>query len=46
MLSLLLSDDALDNFISLQGKKRKDTICIVLADETRDAPKVQMNKRT
>lgn len=45
MLSLLfLSADALDNFISLQGKKRKDTICIVLADETCEEPKVRMNK--
>ncbi|ONM04939.1 hypothetical protein ZEAMMB73_Zm00001d032371 [Zea mays] len=39
----------LDNFIQcvkapIQGKKRKDTICIVLADETCEEPKVQMNK--
>jgi transitional endoplasmic reticulum ATPase len=29
---------------SLQGKKRKDTICIVLADDTCEEPKVRMNK--
>lgn len=28
----------------LQGKKRKDTICIALADETCDEPKIRMNK--
>ena len=28
----------------LQGKKRKDTICIVLADDTCEEPKVRMNK--
>ena len=31
----------LDNF---QGKKRKDTICIALADETCEEPKIRMNK--
>ncbi|GJT47006.1 cell division control protein 48 homolog E [Tanacetum coccineum] len=30
--------------ILLKGKKRKDTICIVLADDTCDEPKIQMNK--
>lgn len=29
---------------SLQGKKRKDTVCIVLADDTCDEPKIRMNK--
>jgi transitional endoplasmic reticulum ATPase len=28
----------------IQGKKRKDTICIVLADESCEEPKVCMNK--
>jgi transitional endoplasmic reticulum ATPase len=27
-----------------QGKKRKDTVCIVLADDTCDEPKIRMNK--
>lgn len=27
-----------------QGKKRKDTICIALADDTCDEPKIRMNK--
>lgn len=27
-----------------QGKKRKDTICIALADETCEEPKIRMNK--
>lgn len=27
-----------------QGKKRKDTVCIVLTDETVDESKVRMNK--
>lgn len=31
-------------FLTLQGKKRKDTVCIVLADETCDEPKIRMNK--
>ncbi|KAF8396532.1 hypothetical protein HHK36_018156 [Tetracentron sinense] len=30
--------------ILIKGKKRKDTICIVLADETCDEPKIRMNK--
>ena len=28
----------------LQGKKRKDTVCIVLADDTYEKPKIRMNK--
>lgn len=28
----------------MQGKKRKDTVCIVLADELCEEPKVRMNK--
>lgn len=28
----------------LQGKKRKDTVCIVLADDTCDEHKIKMNK--
>lgn len=28
----------------MQGKKRKDTVCIVLADEQCEEPKVRMNK--
>jgi len=27
-----------------QGKKRKDTVCIALADETCEEPKIRMNK--
>ncbi|ONM06234.1 Cell division control protein 48 homolog D [Zea mays] len=30
--------------VLLKGKKRKDTVCIVLADETCEEPKVRMNK--
>ena len=30
--------------LALQGKKRKDTICIVLADETVDESKIRINK--
>ncbi|KAJ9559442.1 LOW QUALITY PROTEIN: hypothetical protein OSB04_014056 [Centaurea solstitialis] len=30
--------------ILIKGKKRKDTICIALADETCDEPKIRMNK--
>ncbi|KAG5126192.1 hypothetical protein JHK82_027027 [Glycine max] len=30
--------------ILLKGKKRKDTICIALADETCEEPKIRMNK--
>nr|CAB3497060.1 unnamed protein product [Digitaria exilis] len=30
--------------VLLKGKKRKDTICIVLADETCEEPKIRMNK--
>ena len=29
---------------NFQGKKRKDTICIALADDTCDEPKIRMNK--
>lgn len=29
---------------AVQGKKRKDTVCIVLADEQCEEPKVRMNK--
>ncbi|KAF9623014.1 hypothetical protein IFM89_035995 [Coptis chinensis] len=32
------------DFASAQGKKRKDTICIALTDETCDEPKIRMNK--
>ena len=28
----------------VQGKKRKDTICIALADDSCDEPKIRMNK--
>lgn len=28
----------------LQRKKKKDTVCIALADETYDEPKIKMNK--
>ena len=30
--------------ISLQGKKRKDTVCIVLADDTVEEAKIRLNK--
>ena len=29
---------------SLQGKKRKDTVCIVLADESVEEARIRMNK--
>lgn len=29
---------------ALQGKKRKDAICIVIADDTCEEPKVRMKK--
>lgn len=32
------------NKLDFQGKKRKDTVCIALADETCDEPKIRMNK--
>ena len=28
----------------VQGKKRKDTVCIVLGDDTCEEPKIRMNK--
>uniref|UniRef100_A0A061QXF2 Transitional endoplasmic reticulum ATPase n=1 Tax=Tetraselmis sp. GSL018 TaxID=582737 RepID=A0A061QXF2_9CHLO len=30
--------------VLLKGKKRRDTVCIVLADDTCDAPKIRINK--
>lgn len=30
--------------VLIKGKKRKDTVCIVLADDTCDEPKIRMNK--
>mmetsp|Transcript_2390 Transcript_2390/g.6785 ORF Transcript_2390/g.6785 Transcript_2390/m.6785 type:complete len:813 (-) Transcript_2390:537-2975(-) len=30
--------------VLIKGKKRKDTVCIVLADETCEQPKIRMNK--
>ena len=30
--------------IHIQGKKRKDTVCIVLTDDTVDESKIRMNK--
>lgn len=30
--------------LDLQGKKRKDTVCIALADETCEEPRIRMNK--
>ncbi|KAK6152380.1 hypothetical protein DH2020_015015 [Rehmannia glutinosa] len=30
--------------ILIKGKKRKDTVCLTLADETCDQPKIRMNK--
>ena len=32
------------NFFIIQGKKRRDTICIVLADDTCEDHKIRMNK--
>lgn len=29
---------------TLQGKKRKDTVCIVLADDTCEEPKIRLNR--
>lgn len=31
-------------FCLIQGKKRRDTICIVLADEQCEVPKIRLNK--
>eukprot|EP00964_Phaeocystis_antarctica_P041584 scaffold23779_cov55-Phaeocystis_antarctica.AAC.2 len=31
--------------VMIKGKRRKDTVCIVLADDTCDAGKIRMNKR-
>lgn len=30
--------------VVLQGKKRKDTVCIVLTDDTCDEARIRMNK--
>ena len=30
--------------VLLKGKKRRDTVCIVLADESCEEPKIRMNK--
>ena len=30
--------------LHLQGKRRKETVCIVLADDTCEAPKVRLNR--
>jgi len=30
--------------VLLKGKRRKDTVCIVLADDTCEAGKIRMNK--
>jgi hypothetical protein len=38
---LAVSNSSSENW---QGKKRKDTVCIVLADDTCDEPKIRMNK--
>lgn len=32
------------NIESVQGKKRKDTVCIVLADDTVEESKIRLNK--
>jgi len=29
---------------AVQGKRRKETVCIVLADDTCEAPKVRLNR--
>ncbi|KAK9153936.1 hypothetical protein Sjap_001416 [Stephania japonica] len=39
LMQLLISDD-----IYIKGKKIKDTICIALADDTCEEPKIRMNK--
>lgn len=31
-------------FINIQGKKRRDTVCVVLADEQCEESKIRMNK--
>jgi len=31
-------------YVVLQGKKRKDTVCIALADDTCEEPRIRMNK--
>ena len=38
------SNNTLCFTLCAQGKKRKDTICIALADDTCDEPKIRMNK--
>ena len=38
MLSLICIE------LALQGKKRKDTVCIVLADDTVEEAKIRLNK--
>ena len=35
---------ARDWHICVQGKKRKDTVCIVLVDDTVEEAKIRMNK--
>ncbi|KAL0417690.1 UNVERIFIED_CONTAM: Cell division cycle protein 48 [Sesamum radiatum] len=42
-LSYLRASDMLVNFPN-DGKKRKDTVCIALADDTCEEPKIRMNK--
>ncbi|KAF8007701.1 hypothetical protein BT93_K1641 [Corymbia citriodora subsp. variegata] len=32
------------DFILVKGKKRKDTVCVALADDTCEEPKIRMNK--
>ena len=44
-MTYCLGTDSFFNFMGyLQGKKRKDTICIALAEETCEEPKIRMNK--
>lgn len=31
-------------FMIIQGKKRRDTVCVVLSDEQCEEPKIRMNK--
>lgn len=45
-MCLILMHSDFDHFVvgCFQGKKRKDTVCIALADETCEEPKIRMNK--
>ena len=43
-LSHIFGSQGLNLPLLTQGKKRKDTVCIVLADDAVEEPKIKMNK--